>query len=59
MHLQVFTLDGVQHTFTLTDLETLIQSAQRAKKAAEQYERDSALLIKSQPAGVRLGSFDV
>lgn len=59
IHLQIFTLDGTQHTFTLTDLDTLILSATRARKAAEEHERNSALLIKSQPVGVRLGSFDV
>jgi hypothetical protein len=48
IRLHAFTPIGQQYTFVVTDLDALIQSAQRAKRAME-----------SQPAGVVLGRFDV
>lgn len=61
LKLQVFTLDGVQHEYILSEGvgNTLHASLERAMKAEERAERDQALLIKSQPAGVQLGRFDV
>lgn len=59
IHLQVFTADRQMHTFTLADTATLRESLARAEKAKEHGEQEKALLIKSQPAGVVLGRFDV
>lgn len=59
IHLQVFTADGQMHTYVLADTETLRASLVRAERAKEQGDQEKALLIKSQPAGVVLGRFDV
>lgn len=57
--LMVFTLDGQEFEFTLTDPRMLLESLTRAVKVEESQEIKDALLVKPQPKSVRVGRFEV